>query len=138
MSLAIFNTIPVMTKINLVTLMQVSGFSRFRGYEYMGLLAYDVAKSLATDPQALVAATRAYFREGSSNEFNRITYVALRRDQNSPIFVIPEPLVQEGSVEVVGSTTTIVQISGGYSRDQIAVILSSNGITDYTIRQEFT
>lgn len=137
MSLAIFNNIPVASKINLVTLMPLSGVSRFTGYEYLGLLPYDVAKMVASDPQALVAATRAYFREGSQIEYDRITYVALRKFGDSPIFLIPEPLVQAGSVEMVNRVITTVRINGNYSRDQIAVILSSNGVTDYVINQEF-
>lgn len=137
MALPIFNSLSPMAKISLVTLMQVGNTSRFRSYIYLGLMPFAVANALpGQNPAALVAATRAYFRTGSEVDAEKIVYVGVRLDSQSPIILIPEPLVQEGSVETGTRTVTTVRIEGDYSREEIAVILSSNGVTGFSITAE--
>ena len=136
MSLNIFQMIPIPSKINFITMMQVGGQTRFRGFEYMGLVPYEIAKRMAADPVGLVAATKAYFRPGSVTDYRYILYLPVRKDNNSEIFLVPEPLVQNGSIETVQNTKTIVEIEGDYTPDEISIILSSNGLTSFNIRQE--
>lgn len=131
-----FQGLPIPSKINLITGTQVGGQTRFNGFTYMGVSPYDVAKLMAEDPVGLVAYSKAYFRPGSETDYRKILYVLMRKDDNSPIFLIPEPLVNAGSVEQVQMTKTIVDITGDYTPDQISIILSSNGITSFKIRQE--
>lgn len=137
MALAIFNTLNPLVKISLVTLMQVGPTSRFRGYTYLGLMPFAIANALpGQNPKALVAATRSYFRDGSEVDAERISYVAVRLDSTSPIVLIPEPLVQDGSVESGTRQVLSVRIEDNISRESLAVILTSNGITKFNITAE--
>lgn len=137
MALPIFNSLSPLAKISLVTLMQVGSTTRFRGYIYMGLMPFPVANALpGQNPTALVAATRAYFRNGSEVDAEKIVYVGLRLDNTSPLILIPEPLIQDGSVETGSRTVHTVRIEGDHSREEIAVILTSNNVTNFSITSE--
>lgn len=139
MALPIFDTLRNRARISLVLSMQVGGVSQYRGYSYMGLLPYAVAKSMpGHDVDATVAATRAYFRPGSDTSAAAIDYVILQKDGNSPMVVIPEPLVNDGSVELVNSETHVIRVNGEWTKDQISTILSANGIDRFTINTEVT
>jgi len=137
MALPIFNNLNPLVKISLNTLMQVGNTSRFRGYTYLGLMPYAIANSLpGQNPKALVSATRSYFRDGSDLDAERISYIALRMDSTSPIILIPEPLIQDGSVESGTQQVLTVRIEDNISREALAVILTGNGITKFNITAE--
>lgn len=137
MALPIFSTIPPMTKVSLSTNMQVGGVSQFRGYTFLGIQPYAIARAMSgQDPTALVTATRAYFRVGSEIDPNRVSFVALRKDDASPIILIPEPLIQENSISQTSKVTHVIRVDGDYSREQLSVILSTNGVGRFTIETE--
>lgn len=137
MSLPIFNTLPMNAKVSFVTMMQVGNVSRFKGFTYLGLQAFAVARAMTgQDPSALVMATRAYFRTGSETDPEKVVFVAVRQDNNSPIMLIPEPLIQANSVQVSTRTTHVIRVESEVSRAALSTILSSNGIERFTIDTE--
>lgn len=137
MALPVFTTLSPNVNISFLSLMQVGNVQRFRGYTYLGLMPYSVARAMeGQNPDAIVNATRAYFRQGSENVPDKVLFLAVRADNNSPIILVPEPLVQAGSVEVSTKVTQIIRVEGEHSKDELSIILSSNGISKFTITTE--
>lgn len=137
MALPIFTSLQPNVNISFLSLMQVGSVARFRGYTYLGLVPYSVARTMeGQNPEALVNATRAYFRQGSDAAVDKVLFLVVRSDNSSPITLVPEPLVQAGSVEVSTKVTQIIRVEGEHSKDELSIILSSNGINKFTISTE--
>lgn len=121
------------TKINLVSRMQVQGRTTFQGYTFQGEVPMAVASLVAGDLRALVAQTKAYFREGSLKDESKITYILLKQSESTPVFAIPEPLIELTSISVAGTTVFDVVVRDGVTEQELQNILSGNGIKDFSV-----
>lgn len=121
------------TKINLVTRMQIQGRTTFNGYTFQGEVPMAVASMVTGDLRALVAQTKAYFRSGSSYDEAKINYILLKQSESTPVFAIPEPLIELTSVQVAGATVYDVVVRDGITEQELQNILSGNGLTDFSV-----
>lgn len=120
------------TRVNFTTSMQVRGRSRFDGYTYLGDVSYSAAKNME-DILSLVAASKAYFRAGSPTDMTAITYVLVKQSENSPVVVIPEPLIELNSVEVAGNQVHTVTVRDEITAQRLTEILSGNGLSNFAV-----
>jgi hypothetical protein len=121
------------TRINFTTTTQVGNKSRFNNYAFQGEVGYATAKLAPGDIVQLVAATKAYFREGSQTDPTRITYILIKQSDTQPIVVIPEPLINLNSVEVAGTQVLTAVVRDAISEQQLQAILIGNGVLDFSI-----
>lgn len=122
------------TRVNLVIATTVDNRTRFNNFTYMGDVSFAVAAAAAQlDIRTLVDATKAYFRTGSAKEAERITYVLLKQNENSPLVVIPEPLINLNTVEVAGDELHTVVVRDSITKQRLQEILAGNGLQDFTI-----
>lgn len=121
------------TKINLVTRMQIQGRTTFSGFTFQGEVPMAVASAVTGDLRALVAQTKAYFRPGSSTDESKINYILLKQSESTPLFAIPEPLIELNSVAVSGAVVYDVVVRDGVTEQELQNILSGNGIKDFSV-----
>lgn len=120
------------TRVNFVLSTQVNNRLRFNNFAFQGEVGYAVA-GVHGDIIALVNASKAYFREGSQKDADKITYVLVKQSDSSPMVVIPEPLIQLNSVEVSGNTVHTVIIRDSISSQALQELLTGNNLQDFSI-----
>lgn len=121
------------TKINFTTRMQVESRTKWNAFTFLGEVGFSVANQTAGDAVALVAATKAYFRTGSSTDATRINYLVVKLSENSRPITIPEPLLDLESVEVAGDEVFDVVVRDSITQQRLQEILSGNGLEDFSI-----
>lgn len=128
------NSLVVNTRVNLSTEFAVGQVTRFNNYVFMGMVAYPIARTIpGNDVSALVAATRAYFRESSLKDETQIQYVLLKLSETSPVVVIPEPLVQLDTVAVAQKISYQIIVRDQTTQEALQQILSGNGLRDFAV-----
>lgn len=122
------------TRVNFVISAQVYNRTRFNAFSYQGEVSFVAASAVSTlDVRTLVDATKAYFREGSQKDADKITYLLVKESESSPLVVIPEPLLQLNTLEVAGNTEHHVTVRDSLTVQQLQEILTGNGLKDFSI-----
>lgn len=125
-------------RINFTLLTAVYSRTRFTNFTFSGKVGYDGAQAITPDLAALVAATKAYFRSGSSTNPTSIEYVLVKETATTKILVIPEPLFQLDTVELVSNLVHTIVVEDDFTMEELQQICTGNGLKKFTITSNQT
>lgn len=121
------------SRINVNTLSSIQNRSQFKNVIYQGLVGYSIADSLDGDVRALVAATKAYFRPGTSTDPLSISYVIIRETPQARPVVIPEPLLNLTTLSLVGNVVRTITVNDDIPTERLRSIMAGNGVNNFSI-----
>jgi hypothetical protein len=119
-------------RIKFTTYTQVMGRTVWDDSLFLANVPFEVASRL-DDVIALVAATSSFFETGSSKRPEEIMYVMIRHPVSTKAIILPAPLIDKPSLELISSQVHHVTVRDNITAERLRQILAGNGLLNFNI-----